>query len=230
MLTGNHSAAAVFVFVNLTQQPENLGMILLIAVNPLLHTPMFYILSSLSFTDLCYSTVITLKMLVNFLREKNMIIYSDCYLLIDVAYGLSVVICSPLIYSMIMSSWLCSMLVLVAFILELLSAVAFTSTMMKLSFCKSHITSYYFSAALCYAFIFWSIIQIQFSVGSSKAPGTSSSCLISVGIFFGSTNFMYFKEKTSSVFYTTVIPMLNPLTYSLRNKNVKKALVEFLGR
>jgi olfactory receptor len=61
---------------------------------------------------------------------------------------------------------------------------------------------------------------------------------MAVGIFFGSITFMYFKppsstameqEKVSSVFYTTVIPMLNPLIYSLRNKDVKNALKKVTG-
>jgi olfactory receptor len=61
---------------------------------------------------------------------------------------------------------------------------------------------------------------------------------MAVGIFFGSITFMYFnppsstameQEKVSSVFYTTVIPMLNPLIYSLRNKDVKNALKKVTG-
>ncbi|XP_028722337.1 olfactory receptor 8D1-like [Peromyscus leucopus] len=305
MSMGNHSTITVFVLEGLTQQPElllplfllflgiyvltvmgNLGMILLITVSPLLHTPMYYFLSSLSFIDLCYSTVITPKMLVNFLGKENLILYSECmaqlflfvffvvaecYLLTAMAYDRYVAICRPLLYNMIMSSRLCSLLVLVAFILGLLSAIAHTSAMMRLSFCKSHIISHYFcdvlpllnlscsnthlnelllfiiagfnslfptlSVTISYVFIFCSILRIKSSEGRSKAFGTCSSHLMAVGIFFGSIAFMYFKppssntleeEKVSSVFYTTVIPMLNPLIYSLRNKDVKKALGRFL--
>uniref|UniRef100_A0A8C6HR80 Olfactory receptor n=1 Tax=Mus spicilegus TaxID=10103 RepID=A0A8C6HR80_MUSSI len=306
MGTGNHSAAVVFVLVGLTQQPElllplfilflgiymvtavgNLGMILLITVSPLLHTPMYYFLSSLSCVDLCYSTVITPKMLVNFLGKKNLIVYSECmaqlfffvifvvaegYLLTAMAYDRYVAICRPLLYNVIMSSRLCSLLVLVAFILGFVSALAHTSAMMNLSFCKSHIISHYFcdvlpllnlscsdtklnelllfiiagfntlvptlAVAISYVFIFCSILHIKSSKGRSKAFGTCSSHLMAVGIFFGSITFMYFKppssnsleqEKVSSVFYTTVIPMLNPLIYSLRNKDVKKALGKCLA-
>ncbi|XP_036049741.1 olfactory receptor 8D1-like [Onychomys torridus] len=305
MRMGNHSTAAVFVLVGLTQQPElllplfllflgiyvvtvmgNLGMILLITVSPLLHTPMYYFLSSLSFVDLCYSTVITPKMLVNFLGKKNLILYSECvsqfflfvifvvaegYLLTAMAYDRYVAICRLLLYNVIMSSRLCSLLVLVAFILGLLCAIAHTSALMKLSFCKSHIIRHYFcdvlpllnlscsnthlnellifviggintlvptiAVAVSYIFIFCSILHIRSSEGRSKAFGTCSSHLMAVGIFFGSITFMYLKpssstsleqEKVSSVFYTIVIPMLNPLIYSLRNKDVKKALGRFL--
>ncbi|XP_010599721.2 LOW QUALITY PROTEIN: olfactory receptor 8D1-like [Loxodonta africana] len=302
----NLSTTIKFVLVGLTQQPElqlplfllflgiyvatvvgNLGLIVLIAISPLLHTPMYYFISSLSFVDLCYSSVITPKMLVNFLFGKNnMILYSECmaqlyffvvfvvsegYLLTAMAYDRYVAICSPLLYNMIMSPRVCSLLVLVVFILGFLSALAHTSAMMKLSFCKSHIISHYFCDVLpllnlscsnthlnelllfiiagfntlvptlavfiSYAFIFYSILHIRSSEGRSKAFSTCSSHLMAVGIFFGSITFMYFKppssnsleqEKVSSVFYTTVIPMLNPLIYSLRNKDVKKALRKVL--
>ncbi|EDL84279.1 rCG63081 [Rattus norvegicus] len=263
-------------------------MILLISVSPLLHTPMYYFLSSLSFVDLCYSTAITPKMLVNFLGKKNMIVYSECmaqlfffvifvvaegYLLTAMAYDRYVAICRPLLYNVMMSPRLCSLLVLVAFILGFMSALAHTSAMMNLSFCKSYIISHYFcdvlpllnlscsdtklnelllfiiagfntlvptlAVAISYIFIFCSIIHISSSEGRSKAFGTCSSHLMAVGIFFGSITFMYFKppssnslqqEKVSSVFYTTVIPMLNPLIYSLRNKDVKKSLARFVLR
>ncbi|XP_003796829.1 olfactory receptor 8D1 [Otolemur garnettii] len=305
MALGNHSAAATFLLVGLTQQPElqlplfllflgiylvtvvgNLGMILLIAASPLLHTPMYYFLSSLSFTDLCYSSVITPKMLVNFLGKENWLLYSECmaqlfffvvfvvaegYLLTAMAYDRYVAICSPLLYNVLMSSRVCSLLVLAAFLLGFLSALAHTNAMMKLSFCKAHIINHYFcdvlpllnlscssthlnelllfiiaglntlvptlAVAISYAFIFSSILHIRSSEGRSKAFGTCSSHLMAVGIFFGSITFMYFKppssnsldqEKVSSVFYTTVIPMLNPLIYSLRNKDVKKALKKVL--
>uniref|UniRef100_A0A8C0YRQ9 Olfactory receptor n=1 Tax=Canis lupus familiaris TaxID=9615 RepID=A0A8C0YRQ9_CANLF len=281
MVAGNHSTASEFVLVGLTQQPElqqplfllflgiyiltvvgNLGLILLITLSPSLHTPMYYFLSSLSFIDLCYSSVITPKMLcMTQLFFFVVFVVAEGYLLTMMAYDRYVAIC------------MCSLLVLVAFSLGFLSAVAHTSAMMQLSFCRSHIINHYFcdvlpllnlscsdthlnelllfiiagfntlvpTLAVCisYAFIFYSILRIRSSEGRSKAFGTCSSHLMAVGIFFGSITFMYFKppssnsleqEKVSSVFYTTVIPMLNPLIYSLRNKDVKKALRKVLGR
>ena len=56
----------------------NLGMITLICLNAQLHTPMYYFLSNLSFVDLCYSSVITPKMLVNFVSGKTTISYAGC--------------------------------------------------------------------------------------------------------------------------------------------------------
>ena len=61
--------------------------------------------------------------------------------------------------------------------------------------------------------------------------------MMAVTVFYGTLLFMYLQPRTShsldtdkmaSVFYTLVIPMLNPLIYSLRNKEVKDALKRFL--
>ncbi|MBZ3878534.1 Olfactory receptor 8U8 [Sciurus carolinensis] len=69
--------------------------------------------------------------------------------------------------------------------------------------------------------------------GRRKAFSTCASHLTAVAIFHSTLLFMYFRpsssysmdtDKMASVFYTVIIPMLNPLIYSLRNKDVKGAL------
>ncbi|EHB05757.1 Olfactory receptor 8D1 [Heterocephalus glaber] len=86
---------------------------------------------------------------------------------------------------------------------------------------------------ISYAFILATILQIPSSEGRSKTFSTCGSHVMAVGLFYGSMIFMYFKptssnnmaqKKAASVFYTTIIPMLNPLIYTLRNKDVKKVL------
>ncbi|XP_005378475.1 PREDICTED: olfactory receptor 8B3-like [Chinchilla lanigera] len=92
---------------------------------------------------------------------------------------------------------------------------------------------------LSYVFILSSIFKINSSEGRSKALSTCSSHIIAVSLFFGSGAFMYLKPssagsmdegKVSSVFYTIVVPMMNPVIYSLRNKDVKMSLGKFLSR
>ncbi|KAM6172528.1 olfactory receptor 8B12 [Erethizon dorsatum] len=92
---------------------------------------------------------------------------------------------------------------------------------------------------ISYAFILSSILHIHSTEGRSKAFSTCSSHIIVVSLFFGSGAFMYLKPpsilpldqgKVSSIFYTAVVPMLNPLIYSLRNKDVKIALRKTLSR
>ncbi|XP_052045577.1 olfactory receptor 145-like [Apodemus sylvaticus] len=92
---------------------------------------------------------------------------------------------------------------------------------------------------ISYGFILSNIFHIKSNEGRSKAFSTCSSHIIAVCLFFGSGAFMYLKPsssssmdqgKTSSVFYTNVVPMMNPLIYSLRNKDVKMALTKTLSR
>ncbi|CAM5118334.1 unnamed protein product, partial [Eretmochelys imbricata] len=56
----------------------NIGMNLVIHIDPQLHTPMYFFLSNLSFLDVCYSSTIAPNMLVNFLVETKDISYSGC--------------------------------------------------------------------------------------------------------------------------------------------------------
>ncbi|KAK7811340.1 hypothetical protein U0070_002273 [Myodes glareolus] len=91
---------------------------------------------------------------------------------------------------------------------------------------------------ISYGFILYSIFHISSSEGRSKAFSTCSSHIIVVSVFFGSGALAYFKPssagsvnegKISSVLYTNVVPMMNPLIYSLRNKDIKITLMKSLS-
>ena len=90
-----------------------------------------------------------------------------------------------------------------------------------------------------YIFIIVSILNIHSTGGRLKAFSTCSSHILAVAIFYGSLSFMYLQppsvsslgqSKLSSVFYTIVVPMLNPMIYSLRNKDVKVALKKIIQK
>ncbi|XP_028002492.2 olfactory receptor 8A1 isoform X1 [Eptesicus fuscus] len=307
MAAENHSMVVTeFILRGLTNRPElqlplfllflgiysvttmgNLGMIALIRLNAQLHTPMYYFLSNLSLVDLCYSSVITPKMLVHFVSEKNAISYAgcmsqlyfflvfviaECYMLTVMAYDRYVAICRPLLYNIIMSHHVCSLLVAVVYAMGLVGSTIETGLMLKLPYCEVLISHYFcdilplmklscsstyvvevvvfflagfniivtsLTVLFSYAFIFSSILRISTTEGRSRAFSTCSSHLAAVGMFYGSTAFMYLKpstasslaqESVASVFYTTVIPMLNPLIYSLRNKEVKAAIQRTLNK
>ncbi|XP_068936674.1 olfactory receptor 8G1-like [Petaurus breviceps papuanus] len=304
---GNNSSVTKFILEGLTHRPElqipllllflsiyvvtilgNLGMITLIGITSHLHTPMYYLLSSLSFIDLCHSTVITPKMLVNFVSEKNTISYNECmtqlyfflifviaecHMLAAMAYDRYVAICSPLLYNVIMSHQVCIWLVAGVYIMGLVGATVHTICMLRVFFCKDNVINHYFCdlnpllelscsstyinevVVVClsgfnifiptltivssYIFIIASILRIRSTEGRSKAFSTCSSHMAAVCIFFGSAAFMYMQPssvssmeqgKVSSVFYTILVPMLNPLIYSLRNKDVKVAMKKFMER
>ncbi|XP_034276313.2 olfactory receptor 5AR1-like [Pantherophis guttatus] len=89
-----------------------------------------------------------------------------------------------------------------------------------------------------YVYILATILRMHSSEGRHKAFSTCASHLTVVGIYHGTILFMYFRpsssysmdqDKWASMFYTVVIPMLNPLIYSLRNKEVKNAMSKSLG-
>ncbi|XP_040275644.1 olfactory receptor 2D3-like [Bufo bufo] len=98
----------------------------------------------------------------------------------------------------------------------------------------------------CFLLIFGSYVQILLSVlnirkgcGRKKGLSTCVSHLIVVLLFYGSGSFMYFRPKSNvladkewllSLFYTSITPLLNPLIYSLRNKDIQGAFRKHLKR
>ena len=307
MAPGNGSFVTEFILLGLTNQPDlqlplfflflgmymvavqgNLGLIILITLNSHLHTPMYFFLFNLSLIDLCYSSVFTPKMLINFISKKNIISYVGCmtqlyffsffiiseiYVLTSMAYDRYAAICKPLLYNAAMSPKVCSSLMLGSYLMAFSGAMAHTGCMLRLTFCDANTINHYFCDILpllelscistdiselevfivgginiivpsltifvSYGLILSNILHISSTEGRSKAFSTCSSHIIAVSLFFGSGAFMYLKPpsavsmdegKISSVFYTNMIPMINPLIYSLRNKDVKLALRKTLSR
>ncbi|EHA97432.1 Olfactory receptor 5AK2 [Heterocephalus glaber] len=84
-----------------------------------------------------------------------------------------------------------------------------------------------------YIFILAAILKMSSAAGRRKTFSTCASHLTAVTIFYGTLSYMYLQPpsersqenmKVASVFYGIIIPMLNPLIYSLRNKEVKEAI------
>ncbi|XP_036595717.1 olfactory receptor 1019-like [Trichosurus vulpecula] len=89
-----------------------------------------------------------------------------------------------------------------------------------------------------YMFIIIAILRIRSTEGKRKAFSTCASHLTAVSLFYGTIIFMYLRPTSSyslnqdrvvSVLYTVIIPMLNPIIYSLRNKEVKDTLCKVLA-
>ncbi|XP_058925100.1 olfactory receptor 9I1-like [Kogia breviceps] len=92
---------------------------------------------------------------------------------------------------------------------------------------------------ISYLFIIQAILKIRSAGGKAKTFSTCASHITAVALFFGTLIFIYLKgntgkslgeDKIASVFYTVVIPMLNPMIYSLRIKEGKEALKRVLNR
>ncbi|KAH0503836.1 Olfactory receptor 2T4 [Microtus ochrogaster] len=89
-----------------------------------------------------------------------------------------------------------------------------------------------------YSFILLTVIRMNSAEGRKKALATCSSHMTVVILFYGAAIYTYMlpasfhtaeKDMVVSVFYTILTPLLNPLIYSLRNKNVTEALKKLLG-
>ncbi|XP_008145194.2 olfactory receptor 5D13-like [Eptesicus fuscus] len=272
----------VFLIIYMVTVLGNLGMIMIIRTSPQLHTPMYFFLSHLSFVDFCYSTTITPKLLENLVVEERTISFPECimqfflaclfavaetFMLAVMAYDRFVAVCSPLLYTVVMSQKLCASLVAGPYILGIVFSLPLTYFLQALSFCGSNIINNFFcehsaivsvscsdpyiSQVLCFAiailnevislviilttyvFIVVTVIKMPLASGRKKAFSTCASHLTTITIFHGTFLFLYCVPnsknsrliiKVGSVFYTVVIPMLNPLIYSLRNKVVKKSV------
>ncbi|XP_030698184.1 olfactory receptor 8B3-like [Globicephala melas] len=176
MLARNDSLVTEFILAGLTDHPElqqplfylflmiyivtmvgNLGSIILIGLNSHLHTPVYYLVFNLSFIDLCYSSVFTPQMLMNFVFKKNIISYvgrmtqlffflffviSECYMLTSMAYDSYVAICTPLLYKVTMFHKVCLVLSLAAYVMGFTGASAHTGCMLRRTFCNVNINHY----------------------------------------------------------------------------------------
>ena len=272
----------VFLSIYLFTVVGNLGLILVIRTDSRLNTPMYFFLSNLVFVDFCYSSVITPKMLGNFLYKQNVISFNacaaqlgcflafmtaECLLLASMAYDRYVAICNPLLYLVVMSPGICIQLVVVPYSYSFLVALFHTILTFRLSYCHSNVINHFYCddmpllrltcsdthskqlwifvcagimfissllvVFVSYTYIISAILRMRSAEGRRKAFSTCGSHMLAVTIFYGTLIFMYLQpssnhsldtDKMASVFYTVIIPMLNPLIYSLRNKEVKDAL------
>ncbi|XP_050812469.1 olfactory receptor 1019-like [Gopherus flavomarginatus] len=178
MEKGNHSEPTEFILSGLTDRPElqvplflvffviygvtlvgNGGMIFLTTTDPRLHTPMYFFLSNLSFCDLWLSSIISPKILLNFLAERKSISYTACavqlylciifadvvcLLLAVMAYDRYVAICNSLVYTVTMSRQLCKQLVAGAYAVRVVDSMIHTWLTFRLSFCSSNIINHFF--------------------------------------------------------------------------------------
>ncbi|XP_010305051.1 olfactory receptor 5J3-like [Balearica regulorum gibbericeps] len=307
MAEGNHTVVTEFILLGFTDNMKlqvllfvtflliylltlvgNLGMIVLIWIDSKLHTPMYFFISSLSFLDVSYSTIIIPSTLLTFVAETKVISYTactaqlflfciavtgECYLLAVMAYDRFIAICNPLLYPVIMSKRFCVLLVCGSYFMSCMNATIQTLFIFHLSFCNSNIINHFFCDVppilklscsdtyitdlvhftcatvlvistmllilISYICIGVTVHKIKSAKGRRKAFSTCASHLTVVTMFYGTGSFMYLRpsskysvehDKIISVFYTLAIPMLNPMIYSLRNKEVKAALKKTVAR
>nr|XP_015106550.1 olfactory receptor 4K3-like [Vicugna pacos] len=128
----------------------NIFIVLLITADLHLHSPMYFLLANLSFIDFCLSSVITPKMITDFLKENKTISFGGCMcqiffghffgggemiLLVSMAYDRYVAICKPLHYSSIMDRQKCTGLVMTSWITGFVHSISQLALIIKLPFC-----------------------------------------------------------------------------------------------
>ncbi|XP_030046642.1 olfactory receptor 2M2-like [Microcaecilia unicolor] len=272
----------VFLVMYILTLLGNFSIITIIRIDPHLHTPMYYFLTNLSFVDICYSSTITPKALIDFKEEENTISLfecamqlfmflnlgsAECFLLAVMAYDRYVAICNPLHYTVVMTRRVCTQLVTGVYTVSTVYSLLHTVNIFSVNFCESNEINHFYCDAhpllklscsdtssneivlsilagvfgflavipivLSYILIISAILRIRSSEGRRKAFSTCASHFFTVNLFFGTLIFIYvipssyfslYTNRALSVIYTMVIPMVNPMIYSLRNKDVKQAL------
>ncbi|XP_072494594.1 olfactory receptor 5V1-like [Notamacropus eugenii] len=272
----------IFLVIYLLTILGNLLILTAIRINPVLHTPMYYFLSNLSFLDICYTSTTVPIMLVNFFQEKKTITYEgclsqvfflvtfsgcECVLLAAMAYDRFIAICHPLRYPVLMSKRVCAYLAAGCWLSGLVNSLTHICLTVTLNLCGPNQISHFlcdiplllklscsdtsvnaiavyvssatFGVSTClftavtYMLIISAILKIQSTQGRKKAFSTCASHLTVVVIYYGTINFNYDQPRSgysldviilASVLFCIVTPMLNPIIYSLRNKEVKGAL------
>ncbi|XP_061468713.1 olfactory receptor 5G9-like [Rhineura floridana] len=270
----------LFLVIYVITVAGSLSLIVLIKTDSHFHTPMYFFLCHLSFTDLWYTSAIAPKMLVNFLVGNKTISYAGCaaqlfsfaafvstesFLLAVMAFDRYMAICNPLLYSAAMSQRMCNCLLAGSYAAGFVNSALQTLYTFRLPYCRHNIIRHFFCdipkllklscseifvsetltafasgtvvmtsvLAIIISCILSAILKIHCTKGRCKAFSTCASHLTSVALLYGTGTFIYIHPNLKSgldssmvvsVVYTLVIPMLNPLIYSLRNKEVKEAI------
>nr|NP_001116626.1 olfactory receptor-like protein 42-2 [Sus scrofa]BAD83376.1 olfactory receptor-like protein 42-2 [Sus scrofa] len=303
----NHSSPAGFLLLGFSEHPElerilfavvftsylltlagNTLIILLSALDPRLHSPMYFFLSNLSFLDLCFTTSCVPQMLVHLWGPHKTISFlgcavqlfiflllgtTECVLLTVMAFDRYVAVCQPLHYATIVHPRLCRQLAAVAWVMGLVQSIVQTPPTLRLPFCPHRqiddfvcqvpslirlscgdttfngiqlaVSSVVFLVVplalilISYGAIARAVLRISSATAWRKALGTCSSHLAVVTLLYSSGIAVYLQPKSPyaqrrgkffGLFYAVGTPSLNPLIYTLRNKEVKRVLGRLLGQ
>uniref|UniRef100_A0A287D710 Olfactory receptor n=1 Tax=Ictidomys tridecemlineatus TaxID=43179 RepID=A0A287D710_ICTTR len=263
----------------------NILIILTVITDSRLHSPMYFLLSNLSFIDVCQATFATPKMIADFLSERKTITFQGCMsqifflhvfggsemvLLVAMAYDRYIAICRPLHYLAIMSRRVCTVLVVVSWAIGILHSASHLAFTVDLPFCGPNKVDSFFCdlplvtklacrdtyvisllivadsgflslSSFLLLVVSYTVILItvrsRSSASMAKARSTLTAHITVVILFFGPCIFIYVwpfssysVDKVLAVFYTIFTPILNPVIYTLRNKEVKAAMSKLKSR
>ncbi|XP_072463074.1 olfactory receptor 2AJ1-like [Notamacropus eugenii] len=266
----------------------NTVLILLIQLDSRLHTPMYFLLSHLSFMDSLHIFNIVPKMAFNFISGQQSITFAgcgfqiflsitflgaECLLLVAMSYDRYVAICHPLRYPILMNHRISVHMAAGCWIVGTINSTVHTTYALHLPFCGTRVIDHFFCEVpamlklscvdtssyeggvyvssvffllipfsiilASYAQILHTVLHIKSVEAQKKAFSTCSSHLTVVVMYYGPFIFTYMRpksyhtpgqDKVLALLYTIFTPMLNPIIYSLRNKDVLCALKKVLGK
>ncbi|XP_075198362.1 olfactory receptor 11L1-like [Anomaloglossus baeobatrachus] len=255
----------------------NLLIILVVSSSRSLHSPMYFFLTQLSFSDILLSTTIVPNTLHIVLYEGSSVSFIrcliqfyffsaseslECFFLSVMSYDRYQAICHPLHYTSVMTLTFCIKATLLCWVMMFAVTLHLTVKISQLQFCGPNIVDHFFCdldpilelsctdtflikiedmilaapTVVCpflvivvsYLYIIITIMKIPSVTGRQKTFSTCSSHLAVVSLYYGSIICIYLFPNTKkvkkilSLFYTAVTPLLNPIIYSLRNRDIKQ--------
>ncbi|XP_006978701.4 olfactory receptor 10T2-like [Peromyscus maniculatus bairdii] len=303
---GNHTTVTTFLLWGFSSFPElqnllfvvillshvtillaNASIMVAIKLNHNLHTPMYFFLFALSFSETCTTMVILPRMLVDLVSESKTISLpecatqmffffglggNNCFILSAMSYDRYTAIHNPLHYPILMTQKICFQLIMASAVLGFSVSLCIVIIIFNLSFCNSNVIQHFFCdiepvvslacnytfyqkiillaftafvlvgsfilIMVSYVFIVTIVVKLPSAKGRYKTFSTCSSHFTVVFIHYGFACFVYLRPKNSDSFrddtllavtYTVLTPLLNPIIYSLRNKDMQIALRKDLG-
>lgn len=149
----------VFVCMYLVTMVGNSLIILAIISDTHLHSPMYFFLANLSFTDICFTTTTVPKLLADIQTQNPTISFEGCltqmyffmflvdldnFLLAAMAYDRYIAICHPLHYVALLSPKRCALLVVIPWVISNLVSVLHLSLLSRLPFCERRVVPHFF--------------------------------------------------------------------------------------
>ncbi|XP_004683670.1 PREDICTED: olfactory receptor 10Z1-like [Condylura cristata] len=304
---GNHTSVTTFLLWGFSSFPDlqvllfvvilfshviilvaNVSIMVAIKLSHNLHTPMYFFLCGLSFSETCTTMVIIPRELADLLSDSKTISLpecatqmffffglasNNCFTMAAMSYDRYTAIQNPLHYTTRMTPKICCQLMVASWMVGFLVSMWVVITVFSLSFCGSNVIQHFFCdiapvvslacdytsyhemtifvlsafvlvgsfvlIIISYVFIGFVVMKMSSAQGRYRAFSTCSSHLTVVSIHYGFAGFVYLRHKDSSSFredmlmavtYTVVTPLLNPIVYSLRNKEMQTALRKVLEK
>lgn len=266
----------------------NVSIMVAVKLSHNLHTPMYFFLCGLSFSETCSTMAIIPRTLADLLSDSKTISLPECATQMFVFFGLAANNCfimaamsydrytaihKPLHYPILMTHKICFQFITASWMVGFLLSLCIVIVVFNLSFCDSNTIQHFFCdispvvslacdytsrhemvifglsafvlAGSCvfivmsYVFIVSTVVKMPSAEGRYKVFSTCSSHLTVVCIHYGFAGFVYLRPKDRDSFredmlmavtYTVLTPLLNPIVYSLRNKEMQTALRKVLGK